>query len=119
MHSIHQANGCFKINLEGTWWRNEKLGQSKMIATAHGIHIPHFDNVINLSFPAKSKLFVHRVGRCAPAGRTGTAYSIVSDDDHTRVSVHLHLFLGAQLKILPSTEADENIKHAIGKIHRL
>ncbi|KAK0077674.1 hypothetical protein PV325_003593 [Microctonus aethiopoides] len=82
---------------------------------ARGIDIPHLDNVINFNFPAKSKLFVHRVGRCARAGRTGTAYSLVSGDEYPYL-LDLHLFLGTQLKIVPSTGADENIKGAIGKM---
>ena len=34
---------------------------------ARGIDIPHLDNVINYNFPAKPKLFVHRVGEYGSA----------------------------------------------------
>uniref|UniRef100_U3F6S3 ATP-dependent RNA helicase DDX54 n=2 Tax=Micrurus TaxID=8634 RepID=U3F6S3_MICFL len=63
---------------------------------ARGIDIPLLDNVINYSFPAKAKLFLHRVGRVARAGRTGTAYSLVAPDEIPYI-FDLHLFLGRPL----------------------
>lgn len=43
--------------------------------------IPLLDNVINFDFPARPKLFVHRVGRVARAGRAGSAYSLLAPDE--------------------------------------
>lgn len=74
---------------------------------ARGIDIPSLDYVVNLHFPGKPKLFVHRVGRCARAGRTGTAYSIFSVDDSAHV-LDLHLFL--------NREFDINDSKAIGTV---
>ncbi|KAJ3160810.1 ATP-dependent RNA helicase ddx54 [Geranomyces michiganensis] len=48
---------------------------------ARGIDVPLLDNVINYDFPATNKVFVHRVGRAARAGRTGKAYSLVASDE--------------------------------------
>ena len=48
---------------------------------ARGLDIPTLDNVVNYHFPATPKLFVHRVGRVARAGRLGTAYSLISTDE--------------------------------------
>ncbi|KAH8365925.1 hypothetical protein KR093_007392, partial [Drosophila rubida] len=65
---------------------------------ARGIDIPSLDYVVNLHFPGIPKLFVHRVGRCARAGRTGTAYSIFSTDDTAHL-LDLHLFLNRPFNI--------------------
>ena len=78
---------------------------------ARGIDIPMLDNVINYNFPDKAKLFLHRVGGCgldhvmscdchvivaagrvARAGRTGSAYSLVSTDE-LPYFIDLHLFI--------------------------
>ncbi|XP_033692870.1 ATP-dependent RNA helicase DDX54 isoform X4 [Tursiops truncatus] len=65
---------------------------------ARGLDIPLLDNVINYSFPAKGKLFLHRVGRVARAGRSGTAYSLVAPDEVPYL-LDLHLFLGHALTL--------------------
>ena len=59
---------------------------------ARGIDIPLIDNVINYDFPPKPELFVHRVGRCARAGRSGSAFSILTRDELPYL-LDLHLFL--------------------------
>ncbi|NXK97781.1 DDX54 helicase, partial [Formicarius rufipectus] len=70
---------------------------------ARGLDIPMLDNVINFSFPAKAKLFLHRVGRVARAGRSGTAYSLVAPDEMPYV-FDLHLFLGRPLILAGAQE---------------
>ncbi|XP_005371928.1 ATP-dependent RNA helicase DDX54 [Microtus ochrogaster] len=65
---------------------------------ARGLDIPLLDNVINYSFPAKGKLFLHRVGRVARAGRSGTAYSLVAPDEVPYL-LDLYLFLGRSVTL--------------------
>ncbi|XP_012607705.3 ATP-dependent RNA helicase DDX54 [Microcebus murinus] len=65
---------------------------------ARGLDIPLLDNVVNYSFPARGKLFLHRVGRVARAGRSGTAYSLVAPDEVPYL-LDLHLFLGRALTL--------------------
>ncbi|KAJ1678850.1 ATP-dependent RNA helicase dbp10, partial [Spiromyces aspiralis] len=65
---------------------------------ARGIDIPILENVINYDFVDSSKVFVHRVGRVARAGRRGWAYSIVSPDELPYL-IDLQLFLGRPLRL--------------------
>lgn len=63
---------------------------------ARGIDIPLLSNVINYDFPPQPKVFVHRVGRTARAGRRGWAYSFVRVEDAPYL-LDLQLFLGKSL----------------------
>jgi ATP-dependent RNA helicase DDX54/DBP10 len=79
-------------------FQNKK--SSIMIVTdvaARGIDIPMLDNVINMNFPAKAKLFVHRVGRVARAGQAGNSFTLVSNDELPYMH-ELHEFLSKQIK---------------------
>ena len=59
---------------------------------ARGIDIPLLNNVIHYDFPPSYKLFVHRSGRTARAGQSGTAYSLLTIEElpyMVDVSVHV------------------------------
>ncbi|XP_035196893.1 ATP-dependent RNA helicase DDX54 [Oxyura jamaicensis] len=82
---------------------------------ARGLDIPMLDNVINYSFPAKSKLFLHRVGRVARAGRSGTAYSLVAPDEMPYL-FDLHLFLGRPLVLAGAQELPADAGGVLGRV---
>ncbi|XP_062999970.1 ATP-dependent RNA helicase DDX54 [Elgaria multicarinata webbii] len=82
---------------------------------ARGIDIPLLDNVINYSFPAKPKLFLHRVGRVARAGRSGTAYSLVAPDE-TPYVFDLHLFLGRPLVLASPHDKPADSDGVFGRV---
>ncbi|KDQ57476.1 hypothetical protein JAAARDRAFT_156189 [Jaapia argillacea MUCL 33604] len=63
---------------------------------ARGIDIPVLENVVNYDFPSGSRVFVHRVGRTARAGRGGWAWSFVSPTELPYL-LDLQLFLGRPL----------------------
>lgn len=79
---------------------------------ARGLDLPLLDNVVNYSFPPNSKLFIHRVGRVARAGRSGRAFSILTFEDFPYY-VDLMKFLDRPLVNKASTDdpffqADDN-----------
>lgn len=72
---------------------------------ARGIDIPILENVINYDFVDSSKVFIHRVGRAARAGRRGWAYSLITPEEMPFL-MDLQLFLSRKL-ICGATEAAE------------
>ncbi|KAI5793219.1 P-loop containing nucleoside triphosphate hydrolase protein [Geopyxis carbonaria] len=84
--------------------RNQVLrfrsGETKILVVtdvaARGIDIPVLANVINYDFPPQPKVYVHRVGRTARAGRRGWSYSFVRVEDAAYL-IDLQLFLGRKL----------------------
>ncbi|AGO12273.1 AaceriAEL086Wp [[Ashbya] aceris (nom. inval.)] len=71
---------------------------------ARGVDIPLLANVVNMSLPASSKIFVHRVGRTARAGNKGWAYTILSENELPYL-LDLELFLGKKVLLTPMYEA--------------
>ncbi|KAG5733691.1 ATP-dependent RNA helicase DBP10 [Termitomyces sp. T112] len=64
---------------------------------ARGIDIPVLENVVNYDFPQGARVFVHRVGRTARAGRQGWAWSFVTNTELPYL-LDLQLFLARPLK---------------------
>lgn len=81
-----------------------RAGKAKLLivtdVAARGIDVPLLDNVVNFDFPCKPKLFVHRAGRAARAGRFGRAVSLVEPEELPYL-VDLHLYLGRTLRPVP------------------
>ena len=80
--------------------QNFRAGISNILVVtdvaARGIDIPILANVINYDFPSQPKIFIHRVGRTARAGRKGWSYSLIRDSDAPYL-LDLQLFLGRRL----------------------
>ncbi|KAK9476623.1 P-loop containing nucleoside triphosphate hydrolase protein [Lipomyces japonicus] len=65
---------------------------------ARGIDIPILANVVNYAFPGSPKVFVHRVGRTARAGKRGRAFSLIKESELPYL-LDLELFLGKPLQV--------------------
>jgi superfamily II DNA/RNA helicase len=48
---------------------------------ARGLDLPGVTHIFNLDVPTQSKAYLHRVGRTARAGATGTAVSLVTETE--------------------------------------
>ncbi|TYJ55357.1 ATP-dependent RNA helicase DBP10 [Cryptococcus floricola] len=93
---------------------------------ARGLDIPIMDHVINYDFPAGARIFIHRVGRTARAGRKGTAYSLVVKEDYPYFC-DLHAFIGAErlgeaqytLRSMPTELLSENVEYVFSSLEEI
>ncbi|KAI0675232.1 DEAD-domain-containing protein [Trametes maxima] len=86
---------------------------------ARGIDIPVLENVVNYDFPQGARVFVHRVGRTARAGRQGWAWSFVTAAELPYL-LDLQLFLGRPVKseVLGAGEQAYTESLILGPFHR-
>lgn len=92
--------------------RFRKRGSRILVVTdvaARGIDLPDLDLVINYDFPATPKLFVHRVGRAARAGRPGRTLSFIAPDEAPYM-LDVHLFLGRGVQFAHNANLDKEKK---------
>ncbi|KAL4779528.1 P-loop containing nucleoside triphosphate hydrolase protein [Aspergillus varians] len=98
--AVSYAYGALDQTARKMQVQNFRTGISNILVVtdvaARGIDIPILANVINYDFPSQPKIFVHRVGRTARAGKTGWSYSLVRDADAPYL-LDLQLFLGRKL----------------------
>lgn len=73
-----------------------------LIATdvaARGIDINELDAVINFDLPNIPETYVHRIGRTARAGKTGSAYSLCSEDEKSYIQ-NIQKLIQLQLDVI-------------------
>lgn len=85
---------------------------------ARGIDIPVLENVVNFDFPHGARVFVHRVGRTARAGRKGWAWNFVTHSELPHL-LDLQLFLGRPIITANSSSSSSSSKTARGKAQAL
>ncbi|UYZ75697.1 DEAD/DEAH box helicase [Moraxella bovis] len=71
-----------------------------LIATdvaARGIDISAISHVVNYDLPRQVEDYVHRIGRCGRAGRTGVAMNLCSMDDRRQLG-HINRYLNREMK---------------------
>ena len=79
-------------------FKNKKL--KILVATdilSRGIDIEDIDLVINYDVPHDGEDYVHRIGRTARAASTGTAYTFISDKEHSKFA-RIEKLLGHAVK---------------------
>ena len=65
---------------------------------ARGLDVPAISHVINYDLPRQTEDYVHRIGRCGRAGRTGVAISLCSMDDRPQLAA-INRYLDRKMEV--------------------
>ncbi len=95
--------------------RDFKTGQVRvLVATdvaARGLDIDRLPHVVNYELPHVPEDYVHRIGRTARAGHTGSAVSLVCVDEHKLLAdIEKLLQLKIMRQSIPGYEPDPRVK---------
>lgn len=85
--TVFKINASYLYGKMDTENRNEQLDAFRnkdtnvLVVTdliARGIDIPDVETIINFDYPSNDKIFIHRCGRSARAGKSGRAFTFLS-----------------------------------------
>jgi ATP-dependent RNA helicase RhlE len=83
--------------------RNFKEGViNVLVATdiaARGIHVDDVSHVINYDIPSSPDVYVHRIGRTARGGKSGTSYSLCSLEERELLR-DIEKYTGQEMKVM-------------------
>ena len=83
---------------------------------ARGLDIPAISHVINYDLPRQTEDYVHRIGRCGRAGRTGIAISLCSMDDRPQLNaINRYLDRKMEVCIIEGMESKKTYVHSENK----
>lgn len=79
---------------------------------SRGIDIPMVPNVIHFDYPAKPKIFIHRSGRTARAGKFGSVFALIAPEEILYIK---ETMLYAGRKLVCEGEVDDTSKAFYGQ----
>jgi ATP-dependent RNA helicase RhlE len=98
-----------------------KKGRIKvLVATdiaARGIDIDNISHVINFELPNEQETYVHRIGRTARAGASGTAFSFCSAEERNYLR-DIEKLIKQKIEVMEHKYHSESAKNAVGAAAR-
>ncbi|MDN6276686.1 MAG: DEAD/DEAH box helicase, partial [Psychrobacter sp.] len=101
-HKASFLHGDLPQNKRNRIVQDLRNGKCKiLVATdvaARGLDVPAISHVINYDLPRQTEDYVHRIGRCGRAGRTGVAISLCSMDDRPQLTA-INRYLDRKMEV--------------------